>query len=636
MNGFFGSFADKETGELKDRVIFAVVLTGLVFFVLAARLWYLQIKEAHYYRELAESNRLRSVKSPAPRGVIYDRLGVKVAESRPGFDLYLVTEDVKDWTGTKEMLKDLIGLEEAEIEEKLERTKTRPPFQAVKLREDLSWEETVKIEASKFEMPGVMLDVSPKRQYVYGEAMSHLLGYLGEINEKELKELKDRKYILGDMIGKYGMEKSYEDDLRGVDGSKDIEVDAFGRKVKIAKWSPPYPGNEMTLTIDIRAQLAAWSAMKDQVGAVIAMEPKTGRILALYSSPPFDPNLLSTGLTSEEWTGLIENPLKILMNRAIQAQYPPASTFKPIHAAAALDERVIKPSTIIHAVGSFWFAGREYRDWKPEGHGWINYHRAIVESSDTFFYQTGLKLGVDTIARYSKGFGFGQRTGIPLPNEKSGLVPTTEWKQTALKTRWYDGETISVSVGQGYMLTTPLQILSAYSAIANAGTLFTPQVVEEIRSPAGEVLKRFSPQKRGALPASKDSITRVKAALKGVTHDEGGTAVFLKTSGLRIAGKTGTAQVSKLVKRTKNIKEIAYALRDHAWFAGYAPYDDPRIAVVVLVEHGGFGASAAAPVARDVIKAYLAGEEGFTPEKNAPPSTAMTAEAAPKGDELSD
>lgn len=638
MSGFFGSFTDKETRELKDRVIFAMALSGAVFFVLAVRLWYLQIKEADYYRELAENNRIRSVKSPAPRGMIYDRLGVKVAENRPGFDLYLVTEDVKDWTKTKEMLNTLIGLEEAEIEEKLERSKSRPPFQAVKLREDLSWEETVKIEASRFEMPGVMLEVSPKRSYVYAEALSHLLGHLGEINEKELKELKGKKYILGDMIGKYGMEKAYEDDLRGIDGSKDIEVDAFGRKVKIARWSPSYPGNEMTLTIDIRAQLAAWAAMKDSVGAVIAMDPKNGRVLALYSSPPFDPNLLSTGLSAEEWAELLENPKKILMNRAIQAQYPPASTFKPIHAAAALEEKALTPSTIIFAGGSFWFAGREYRDWKPEGHGRINYHRAIVESSDTFFYQTGLKLGVDTLARYSKGFGFGSKTGIPLANEKSGIVPSKEWKETALKSRWYDGETISVSVGQGYMLSTPLQLVTAYAAIANGGDLYTPQLVEEVRSPSGDVLSRFAPKKRGAIPVSKETIKRIKDALKGVTHEDGGTANFLRWSGLRISGKTGTAQVSKLVRRTKNIKEIAYELRDHAWFAGYAPYDDPKIAVVVLVEHGGFGASAAAPVAREVIKAYLAGEPGFTPEpRPAPTETGTTtAEASEKGDELSD
>jgi len=622
-------FKDKEPVEFKGRVFAAMLLVGVCFFLLAARLWYLQVFEHSYFLELSMNNATRLIKAPAPRGVVYDRVGVKIAENRPGFDLYIVPEDVKDWPKTKEMLTKLVQIDEEEINEALEKSSKRPPFQAVKLKEDLSWEETVRIESFKFELPGLMLDVSPKRSYVFGEATAHLLGYLGEISEKELKEREDEGlYSSGDLIGKYGLEKYFESDLRGIDGGKELEVDALGRKIRVVNWIPPYPGNNMKLTIDIKAQVAAWASLHDKVGAVVAMDPKTGKVLAMVSTPGFDPNTLSSRITREEWRAIIENPLNVLNNRAIQGQYPPASTYKPIHAAAALEEGVITPETKIYSGPSFWFAGRAYRDWKEEGHGSINVHRAIVESSDTFFYQVGLKLGIDRLADYTKRFGFGTKTGVPLHGEKSGLVPSSEWKRKVYKVKWYEGETISVSVGQGYMLTTPLQLLNAYAAIANGGTLWRPIIVEEITTPEGKVISRAEPEKRGELGISEKTMSHVRDGLRGVTHDEGGTARFLsRTTDLKIAGKTGTAQVARLIKRTKNIESIAYKYRDHAWFAGFAPYDDPQIAVVVIVEHGGFGASAAAPVAREVFKAYLgkeappAGVEG----EAAPPETAPTA-----------
>lgn len=620
-------FKDKEPVEFKGRVFAAMLLVGACFFLLAAHLWYLQVFEHSYFLELSMNNATRLIKATAPRGVVYDRVGVKIAENRPGFDLYIVPEDVKDWPRTKEMLTRLVLIEEAEIDAALEKSKKRPPFQAVKLKEDLSWEETVRIESFKFELPGLMLDVSPKRSYVFGEATAHLLGYLGEISEKELKEREgEERYVSGDLIGKYGLEKYFEKELRGIDGGKELEVDALGRKIRVVNWIPPYPGNNMKLTIDIKSQVAAWAALGDKVGAVVAMEPKTGRVLAMVSTPGFDPNTLSSRITRDEWRAIIENPFNVLNNRAIQGQYPPASTYKPIHAAAALEEGVITPETKIYSGPSFWFAGRAYRDWKEEGHGIINVHRAIVESSDTFFYQVGLKLGIDRLADYTKRFGFGTKTGVPLHGEKSGLVPSSEWKQKAYKTKWYEGETISVSVGQGYMLTTPLQLLNAYAAIANGGTLWRPILVDEITTPEGKLVLKSEPEKRGELGISEKTMSHVRDGLRGVTHEEGGTARFLsRTTDLKIAGKTGTAQVARLIRRTKNVESIAYKYRDHAWFAGFAPYDDPQIAVVVIVEHGGFGASAAAPVAREVFKAYLGKEEPpVGVESETPPSPAET------------
>lgn len=609
-----GYFKDKEPKEFKQRIFVLNVLVSIAFFVLIARFWYLQVMRANYYTDLSLNNSTRIIKSTAPRGILYDKNGIKIADNRPGFDLFLIPEDVKDWTETKKMLFDLIGIDELTIDEKLKKAKGRPPFQAVKLKEDLSWDETVKIESFKFEMPGVMLDVAPKRSYIYGEATAHLVGYLGEINEKELKEAQEEAgYSPGDLIGKYGLEKSFEKELKGRDGGKEVEVDALGRKIKIVNWSAPYPGNDIKLTIDAKAQLAAWLALKDKVGAAVAIEPATGKILAMVSAPGFDPNALSSGVSREDWKALIENPLNILNNRTIQGLYPPASTYKPIHAAAALEEKVITPSTKIYSGPAFRFAGRDYRDWKEEGHGIINVHRAIVESSDTFFYQVGLKLGIDRLADYTKRFGFGTKTGIPLQHEKAGLVPSSEWKKKAYKVQWYEGETISVSVGQGYMLTTPLQLANAYAAIANGGKLYKPQIIDEIKTPEGVVISRATIEERARLGISEETMNQVRAALIGVTHEDGGTARFLKASNLKIAGKTGTAQVSRLIKRTKNVSSIAYKFRDHAWFAGFAPYDDPKIAVVVIVEHGGFGASAAAPVAREIFKAYLGVPEGEDP-----------------------
>lgn len=622
MNGYF---KDKEPKEFKQRIFITNVIVVLVFFTLAVRLWYLQVKENEHYNELSLNNSTRLVKSPAPRGVIYDRLGIKIAENRPGFDLYLVPEDVKDWVKTKAMLKELVEIDDETIEEKLKKSKGRPPFQAITLKEDLSWEETVRVESYKYEMPGIILDVAPKRSYIFGETTAHLIGYLGEISEKELKDREGGpiRYSQGDLIGKYGLEKSFEEELKGLDGGKDVEVDALGRKIKVVKYAPSYPGNNMKLTIDIKTQVAAWAALNGKVGAAVAMDPKTGKVLAMVSTPTFDPNALSTGVSKDEWKELIENPLNILNNRAIQGQYPPASTYKPIHAAAALEEKVITPSTMILSGPAFRFAGRDYRDWKEKGHGIINVHRAIVESSDTFFYQVGLKLGIDRLADYTKKFGFGTKTGIELLNEKSGLVPSSEWKQKAYGVKWYEGETISVSVGQGYMLTTPLQLLGAYAAIANGGTLYKPQLIEEIKTPDGRELRKYTgPEENGHLDISEATMAVVRDGLRGVVHDDGGTAHFLKATNLKIAGKTGTAQVSRLIKRTKNVESIAYKHRDHAWFAGFAPYDDPQIAVVVIVEHGGFGASAAAPVARELFKAYLEKdtvEGGITTDPNSTP-----------------
>ena len=609
-------FGDKEPAELKDGISLCTWVIVIAFATLALRFWYLQVVKSNYFTELSLSNRVRIAKAYAPRGFVYDRNGILLAESRPGFDLAVVPEDVEDWDKTKALLKKLVGIDEDEIKAKIKESKLRRPYHSIRLKEDISWEDMSRIEASKYELPGVVIEVSPKRNYVFGEATAHLIGYVGEINDKEYAELKKKEanpYALSDVIGKYGLESVFENELRGADGGKRIEVDAHGRSMRVMEITPPSPGQNIRLTIDISAQMAAYEGMKDKSGAVVALDPRNGQVLAMVSAPGFDSNAVSAGVSAEEWEAIIKNPLKVLNNKAIQGAYPPASTFKLITAAAALEKKAITPKTRIFSGPSFRFGNREFRDWKEEGHGIIDVHRAIVESSDTFFYQVGLKTGIEGLAEYSRRFGLGRKTGIELKNEKPGLVPSMDWKKKALGIQWYEGETVSVSVGQGYMLATPLQMANAFASMANGGKIYLPRIIGKIETSDGSVVKEFTPMVEASTGISPETRSLLVNALRGVVAEEGGTARSLNVPELKIAGKTGTAQVVKLKERIKNIKLIPYEFRDHAWFVGFAPYDDPKIAVAVIVEHGGFGSAAAAPVALKFIQAYLGHEAGKTP-----------------------
>ncbi|MEE9543611.1 MAG: penicillin-binding protein 2, partial [Thermodesulfobacteriota bacterium] len=410
-------FPDKEPRELRARILIPTVVIIFTFFILIARFWYLQVMEGAHYNDLARNNSIRLVKSSAPRGLIFDRNGERLAENRPGFDLMIIPNDLKDRETTLDTLSKLVSIERAEIEERLEKAKGHPPFEGVKIKDDLSWEEMVKIEITKLKLPGVVLRVGPKRSYTSKDATAHLVGYLGEINENELRNLNKKatpQYRSGDMTGKYGIEHSFEESVRGTDGGRHIEVDVLGREIRVLKRFPAEPGNNLHTTIDLPTQMAAWEAMRDKAGAVCAMDPNTGEILVLLSTPSFNPNALTVGVSKDEWRTILKNPLNVLTNRAIQGQYPPASTFKVITAAAALEENIVKPTQKIFSGPSFFFRDREYRDWKEEGHGEINVHRAIVESSDTFFYQVGLSLGIKNISDYAKWFGLGEKTGIAL------------------------------------------------------------------------------------------------------------------------------------------------------------------------------------------------------------------------------
>jgi penicillin-binding protein 2 len=421
---------------------------------------------------------------------------------------------------------------------------------------------------------------------------------------------------MGALIGKYGIEYQWENDLRGVDGGQQIEVDALGKEIRPLGTVEPYPGNNLFLTIDLDVQKTAEEAFQGKNGALIAMDPKTGHILAMVSKPSFDLDIFARNILPEEWKSLVENPYHPLQNKGIQGQYPAGSVFKIITAIAGLESGIITPNTPLACAGTFFYGNRNFRCWKEGGHGILSLHRAIVESCDIYFYQVGLKVGVDLIARYANEFGLGRVTGIALPHEKSGIVPSSSWKKKRFGVPWYSGETLSYSVGQGYLNTTPLQLLELISGIANGGKRYLPQVVEKVENIYGNKIREYPPVELGNANVSENTLRIIKEALRGAVNDPHGTGSTCALKDVQVAGKTGTAQVVRMPENFKkgDTDRMPLKLRDHAWFVAFAPFEDPKISIAVLVEHGGFGASAAAPIAKKVIEKYLNLEPQPAPE----------------------
>jgi penicillin-binding protein 2 len=412
---------------------------------------------------------------------------------------------------------------------------------------------------------------------------------------------------MGSTIGKYGIEVQWEDVLRGVDGGRQIEVDAIGREVKPLRSVEPSPGNSLSLTVDLDVQQAAEAAFKDKNGVCIAMDPKTGRILAMVSKPSFDPALFAGNVSPEDWKSLMENPFHPLQNKGIQGQYPPGSVFKIITAIAGLESKIITPKTQFTCSGVYPYGNRDFRCYKEGGHGTLDLHQAIVQSCDIYFYQLGLKVGVDRIARVASEFGLGKKTDIPLPHERAGIVPSSSWKQKRLGAPWYSGETLSLAVGQGYITATPLQLVVLMSAVANGGKLHLPQVVEKVTNIEGTTLREFPPVETGRVTVSEETLLFIREALRGVVNEPHGTGGAAAIKGVDVSGKTGTAQVVGMAQDFKkgDMDRMPVKLRDHAWFVAFAPFQDPQIAVAILVEHGGFGGAVAAPIAKKVIETYL-------------------------------
>jgi penicillin-binding protein 2 len=593
--------------DFKGRYKYFVAFVVVAFLIIFIHLWFLQVIKGSEFRQLSENNCIRILENPADRGMLLDRKGNVVAHNRPSFEVSLVPEDLKINPEVLTQVGDMLNMNQEKIENKLRGLKKRPPFKPVKIKSDIDWNELALLEFNRVHLPGVIVDVRPMRTYIYGDLAAHLIGYLGEIDESELKQSKDGPYRMGDMIGKYGIEYQWEADLKGVDGGRQIEVDALGREIKPLRSVEPFPGNNLILTLDLELQKVAEEAFQGRSGALIAMEPKTGRILAMVSKPSFDPNLFARNISTEEWKSLMENPGHPLQNKGIQGQYPPGSVFKIITAIAGLESGIINPDTQMTCTGIYSFGDRDFRCWKEGGHGTISLHQAIVESCDIYFYQVGLKVGVDLIAQYANEFGLGRITGVSLPHEKSGIVPSISWKKRSSGVQWYSGETLSLAVGQGYLNATPIQLLSLISTIANGGKVYLPQVVEKVENIYGSVLKEYPPIEIGKVNVSEKTLHIIREALMGAVNEPHGTGWACALKEAKVAGKTGTAQVVRMPQdfMKGDMEKMPLKFRDHAWFVAYAPFEDPRISIAVIVEHGGFGATAAVPIAKKVIEKYL-------------------------------
>jgi penicillin-binding protein 2 len=584
--------------------VFAAVAIFLIFFV---RLWYLQIIKEQEFRLLSENNRIRLIKIPAVRGMIMDRTGRVMADNRPSFNVMVTPEDVDDLRRLTDKLSPVLNLSPGEIRRTL-KDPDRPPFQSVAIKKDISWDELSFIKTHRLDLPGVEVQIEPIRTYPYDTVAAHVLGYVGEINRDELRKRKG--YQMGDWIGKSGVEFMWEQYLRGIDGGRQVEVDAVGKEVRVLNEVPPVAGNNLYLTIDLDLQQYGEQLLEKRAGAIIAMDPLTGEILAFCSSPSFRPALFAEGVSTQEWEHLVSDPLHPLQNRGIQGLYAPGSVFKIVTAAAGLEEGVIRPDTSFFCTGIHYVGRRGYQCWRRGGHGAVRFYRGLVESCDVYFYNVGERLGVKKLSKYAEGFGLGRPTGIDLPDEKGGLVPTADWKRERLDEPWYAGETVSLAIGQSFLLVTPLQLLTLISAVANGGTIIKPLIAKRVEDVDHTILEEYPTKEISKVPISSETLGEIREALLGVVKEDSGTGRAARVNGLNVAGKTGTAQVIGLKGgERQRTEEMSYKSRDHAWFVAYVPADTP-FAVVVLVEHGGHGGSAAAPLAREMIRRYFYHRQG--------------------------
>ncbi|TYT74597.1 penicillin-binding protein 2 [Desulfobotulus mexicanus] len=595
----------KETDGYRRRLMILFAIAAGFFLLLLMRLFYLQIFQGHEYARLSENNCIRLQSIPPHRGLIYDRHGTLLVDNRPAYDLMIVPGDAGNIIEVLERLSDLTGIAVSDFQSRLE-SQRGPGFRAVLLRQDLDRDAVGLISARRYDLPGVRIEAKPRRQYMYPGLAAHLIGYLGEVSSNELQRPENKDLRGGDFIGKTGAERVYDAVLRGERGGRQVEVNARGQVIRILQTVPAKPGGSLYLALDRDLQGRTEDLMKDRVGAVVALDPTNGQVLAMVSSPSFDQNLFARGIRTDEWRSLAQNPHRPMENKAIQGLYPPASTYKMISAIAALEEGVVDSETRFFCSGSLRFGDRDFRCWRRTGHGNLNLREALERSCDVYFYNVAQRLGVDRLAWYARAAGFGRRTGVDLDHEEAGLVPTAAWKRRRTGVSWQAGETLSVIIGQGYNLATCMQAALMAAALGNGGILYRPQVALEIRKAGGEVVRPFTPEVTGRLPVSPENLELVRLSMRDVVHAPQGTARGIRTSEFDMGGKTGTAQV--LSRRTEEEETSSRpGFEPHAWFVAFAPYDDPRIAVAVIVEHGEGGARVAAPIAAEVMRSYLVG-----------------------------
>jgi len=573
------------------RVLALAVVSSIGFVALLGQLWYLQVLEGGRLQELSEKNRIRIRPVAAPRGILFDRNGLALVDNRPAFTLSLIPREMEDRNQVVARLSVLLKMPVGELLEALEKVPA-DSIRPVRVRRGLSLEDVTMVEERKLELPGVIVEVEPQRTYPTSTFAAHLLGYVREVSDEQMKQ---GRYRRGDMIGQSGLERLLDEYLRGRDGGERIEVDALGRPVQIMRREEPDPGAQVITTVDRRIQEAAERAMAGKAGSVVVIDPRNGDVLALTSSPAFPLDRLTGNLDRDEWVRLVRDPMSPLMNRALQGQYPPASVFKIIVAAAGLQEGSLTPMDHVFCNGAFTLGNWTFKDWKPGGHGHVNLHASIAQSCDIFFYQAGLKVGGDVMAKYAQAFGFGAPTGIELGGERFGLVPFSPAQRQRTKRSWLPGDTVNMSIGQGQLLVTPLQIARMMAAVANGGVMWKPRLVQRVERADGTLAYSSSSQMTERVDLSPVVWAFLRHSLAAVVKD--GTGALARVPGVEIAGKTGTAQTVSNSDSSKG--------QDHAWFASFAPVDDPQYVVVVLVERGGKGGQVAAPIARQIYEAIF-------------------------------
>jgi penicillin-binding protein 2 len=576
------------------RIVAIASVIALAMLVILGQLWYLQVLEGGRFLEASDKNRIRIRPIAAPRGILFDRHGVPLVDNRPAFTLSIIPRELDDREAVLGRVSTLLGLPYQELVDAVKRV---PPdsFLPVRIRRGLTMEDVAKVEEWKIELPGVIVEVEPQRAYPTSRFAAHLLGYVREANDEQTKQ---GRYRRGELVGQTGLERLLDEFLRGRDGGERIEVDAMGRAIRVVQQTDPDPGAQVVTTIDRRIQEVAENAMEGKAGAVVVMDPRNGDVLALVSTPAFPIDQFTGNIERSAWLQLVQDPKHPLLNRASQAVYPPGSVFKIILMAAGLQEGSITPMDRVQCPGHFEYGGRTWKDWKKEGHGSVDLRRGIAQSCDVYFYQQGLRIGAAAIAKYARAFGLGAATGMELGTERVGLIPEPRARAKGdRKTRaWTGGDTLNMSIGQGAVLVTPIQVARMMGAIANGGVLWKPRLVQRIERSDQGVVFRDTGQVNGNVELSPVVWALIRDGLWAVVND-GGTGGAARITGLDVAGKTGTAQIIANSKSERG--------EDHAWFAAFAPVKEPQAVVVVIVERGGHGGEAAAPIARKIFNAIF-------------------------------